>query len=162
MNDEEFFELTREEAGKVTFGGNNKGKIMGHGTIGKESSNSIENVLLVEGLNYNLLSISQLCDKGNKVIFETAKCEVIDAKTNEVKFEGQRLNNLYIIDLKNTENRNLCLVANKSNPAWLWHRRLGHASFSVLRKLSQLQLVKGLPNLKFQDEGICGDCVLGK
>jgi hypothetical protein len=33
---------------------------------------SIENVFLVNGLKHNLLSISQLCDKGYKIIFNHA------------------------------------------------------------------------------------------
>ena len=52
----------------MTFGDNGKGRIIGHGSIGNNSSSLIENVLLVDGLKHNLLSISQLCDKGFKVI----------------------------------------------------------------------------------------------
>ena len=37
----------------------------------------IENVTLVDGLKYNLLSISQLCDKGLKVIFDTTPYRVV-------------------------------------------------------------------------------------
>ena len=46
----------------MTFGDNGKGRIIGHGSIGNNSSSLIENVLLVDGLKHNLLSISQLCD----------------------------------------------------------------------------------------------------
>ncbi|GMI79777.1 hypothetical protein HRI_001647000 [Hibiscus trionum] len=35
-----------------------------------------------------------------------------------------------------------CLVAQNENDAWLWHRKLGHASTSVLEKLVSLNLVK--------------------
>ena len=53
----------------MTFGDNGKGRIIGYGSIGNNSSSLIENVLLVDGLKHNLLSISQLCDKDFKVIF---------------------------------------------------------------------------------------------
>ena len=53
----------------MTFGDNGKGRIIGHDSIGNNSSSLIENVLLVDGLKHNLLSISQLCDKCFKVIF---------------------------------------------------------------------------------------------
>ena len=66
--------LTPKDGGYVTFGDDKKGKIIGIGNIGKTKSSNIENVLLVDGLKHNLLSISQLCDKGNKVIFEKSKC----------------------------------------------------------------------------------------
>ena len=48
----------------MTYGDNNKGKILGVGKIGTNPFISIENVLLVDGLIHSLLSVSQLCDKG--------------------------------------------------------------------------------------------------
>ena len=48
----------------MTFGDNGKGRIIGYGSIGNNSSSFIENVFLINGLKHNLLSISQLCDKG--------------------------------------------------------------------------------------------------
>ena len=65
-----FKSLKIKEGGEVDFRGDEKGKIIGIGDIGNTSSNSIENVLLVRGLKHNLLSISQLCDKGYKVILK--------------------------------------------------------------------------------------------
>ena len=53
-----FLTLTMKEGGTVGFGGNQTGKIIGSGTIGN-SSISINNVWLVDGLRHNLLSISQ-------------------------------------------------------------------------------------------------------
>ena len=58
--------LTKKNGGYVTFGDNAKRKIIGQGNIGNDISSLIENVLLVDGLKHNLLSISQLCDKGLK------------------------------------------------------------------------------------------------
>ena len=48
----------------MTFRDNGKGRIIGYGSVGNNSSSLIENVLLVDGLKHNILSISQLCDKG--------------------------------------------------------------------------------------------------
>nr|AAR96003.1 retrotransposon-like protein [Musa acuminata] len=67
----QFSKLTSIDEGYVTFGDNNKGKIIGKGTIGNKSNFFIEDVLLVDGLKHNLLSISQLCDKGYIVKFES-------------------------------------------------------------------------------------------
>jgi hypothetical protein len=36
----------------------------------------VENVLLVEDMKPNLLSVSQLCDQGHKVTFDSQKCEI--------------------------------------------------------------------------------------
>ena len=54
--------LTESDGGQVTFGKNSKGKIIGSEKVGKNLSSYIDDVMLVEGLAYNLLSISQLCD----------------------------------------------------------------------------------------------------
>ena len=53
-----FQSLEIKSGGDVKFGGNQKGKIIGSGTIGNGNLPSITNVLLVEGLAHNLLSIS--------------------------------------------------------------------------------------------------------
>ena len=58
-----FQELDRNKSGNVSFGDNSKGVIRGIGTIGNNSHTQIKNVLLVENLKYNLLSISKLCYK---------------------------------------------------------------------------------------------------
>ena len=57
------------EGGHVTFGDNSKGKIISIGNIGGNPFPLIENIFLVDKLKYNMLSISQLCDKGYKVNF---------------------------------------------------------------------------------------------
>ena len=52
----------------ITFGYDIKGYTMGYGLISKENV-IINSVALVDGLKNNLLSISQMCDKGNEVLF---------------------------------------------------------------------------------------------
>ena len=34
------------------------------------------NVLFVDGLKHNLLSVNQMCDKGNEVVFRSNNCVV--------------------------------------------------------------------------------------
>jgi hypothetical protein len=74
---EQFSELKDKKGGSVIFGDKSKGQIKGIGKIGKNSA-SIDSVLFVSGLKYNLLSISQLCDKGLRVIFEATKKNTIN------------------------------------------------------------------------------------
>jgi len=66
-----FKNFKRKEQGFVTYGDNNKGKILGISDIGGGDTLEIKDVLFIEGLKHNLLIISQLCDKGLKVIFES-------------------------------------------------------------------------------------------
>ena len=49
---------TENDGGQVTFGGNSKGKIIDSGKVGKNLFSYIDDVMLVDGLAYNLLSIS--------------------------------------------------------------------------------------------------------
>jgi len=69
--DVNFFQtLSRKcDGGTVTFGDDSKGKIIGIGNVKFGNSPLIEDVALVDGLKHNLLSISQLCDKGFRVVF---------------------------------------------------------------------------------------------
>ena len=52
----------------IIFGDNGKGKVKGLGKIAISNDMSISNVLLVESLNFNLLSVAQLCDLGFKYV----------------------------------------------------------------------------------------------
>ena len=79
-----------EKAGpSITFGDDSKGYTMGYGLIAKENV-IIDEVALVSGLKHNLLSISQLCDKGYKVNFTSAACVVTKGDDNNVVLIGQR------------------------------------------------------------------------
>ena len=69
-DESQFFTLEAKDRGTVTFRDNGKEKIIDIDNIGITSSKYIENILLVNGLKHNLLSISLHCDKSYKVIFE--------------------------------------------------------------------------------------------
>ena len=62
-----FIDFKAKKKGYVTYGDNNKGAILGKGSVGNPSTTTISNVHLVEGLKHNVLSISQLRDKSCKV-----------------------------------------------------------------------------------------------
>ncbi|XP_057496707.1 uncharacterized protein LOC130781518, partial [Actinidia eriantha] len=157
-----FASLNPKDGGFVTFGDNSKGKIIGIGNVGKEPSHIIENVLLVDGLKHNLLSISQLCDKGNKVIFDKNMCTIENIKDDKTLFIGQRIENVYVFKIDDVEPTNgTCLSAMNDN-GWLWHRRLGHAHIDLISKLAKKELVIGLPKISFEKDRLCGACQQGK
>lgn len=58
-----FFIFDFKSKGFVTYGDNNKGKILGIGKLGTPHFITIDDVLYVDGLNNNLLNIYQLCNK---------------------------------------------------------------------------------------------------
>jgi len=66
----QFVVMKLKSKGYVTYGDNNRKRIIERGDIGTEASTIIKDVLYVEGLKHNLVSISQLFYKGYKVKFE--------------------------------------------------------------------------------------------
>nr|XP_016472589.1 PREDICTED: uncharacterized protein LOC107794602 [Nicotiana tabacum] len=65
-----FKEVTKINGGSVKFGDDSRGKIVGTDTVPFTNNCEITDVYLVDGLNYNLPSISHLCDSGYKVKFK--------------------------------------------------------------------------------------------
>ena len=64
-----FLSLKTLQGGGVSFGDGKKGYILGVRKVGRSLEDSIDNVYHVDGLKYSLLSVSQICDKENKVKF---------------------------------------------------------------------------------------------
>ena len=111
-DESQFIILEAKNEGMVTFEDNDKGKIIDIGNIGITLSTCIENILLVDGLKHNLLSISQLCDRGYKVVFESSMYIVTSPFDNSIRFIGHRHSNIYMVDLDNLSLQNIqCLVA---------------------------------------------------
>ena len=52
--------------------------------LAKVKNHLNENVLLVDSLRHNLLSISQLCDKDYKVLFDNEAYYLYDWNTNSI------------------------------------------------------------------------------
>nr|GEW38727.1 putative ribonuclease H-like domain-containing protein [Tanacetum cinerariifolium] len=99
------------QGGKVTFGGG-EGRITRKGTI-RTPTLDFENVYYVKELQqFNLFSISQICDKKNSVLFTDTECLVLskDFKLPDesmVVLRVPKKHNLYTINLNN-----LCLRGN--------------------------------------------------
>ncbi|CAN1316600.1 Retrovirus-related Pol polyprotein from transposon TNT 1-94 [Linum perenne] len=158
-----FTSLKLKLGGKVTFGDNKKGWILGQGSVGLAPNPVFNNVLLVQNLKHNLLSISQLCGTSNKVIFEPSCCKIVRASDNKLLFSGKRHDNIYAINLKDTESFiEKCFAAVDNSPQNIWHRKLGHISCSRISKLNASKLVRGLPQFSPMKEFFCSTCVKGK
>ncbi|CAN0917421.1 Retrovirus-related Pol polyprotein from transposon TNT 1-94 [Linum grandiflorum] len=67
---------------------------------------------------------------------------------------------LICIVLKNLEQ--FCLVSVKQDDQYVWHRKLGHVSIGILARLGSLDLVRGLPILKYEKDFFCDACAKGK
>jgi len=87
-NKSKFLSLEKYKGGRVTMGNNGKCKIIGKGKVGN-STFTLNDVFYVENLHHNLISISQLCDKGMNVVFDANICKIIDQSSNEILFTGK-------------------------------------------------------------------------
>ncbi|GJS52058.1 ribonuclease H-like domain-containing protein [Tanacetum coccineum] len=159
--------------GPVAFGGS-KGYITGKGKI-KTGKLDFEDVCFVKELqHFNLFSVSQMCDKKNKVLFTDSECLVLSPEfklpdENQVLLKIPRQNNMYSFNLENIVPSGglACLIAKATtDESNKWHRRLGHVNFKNLNKLVKGNLVRGLPSKIFQNDHTCvawgGGGLLGK
>nr|GEW45718.1 ribonuclease H-like domain, reverse transcriptase, RNA-dependent DNA polymerase [Tanacetum cinerariifolium] len=151
--------------GKVTFGGG-EGRITGKGTI-RTPTLDFENVYYVKELQqFNLFSISQICDKKNEVLFTDTECLVLskDFKLPDdsmVVLKVPRKHNLYTINLNDLCPRgNLaCFVAHASfDESVKWNRRMAHVNYKNMNKLVKGNLVRGLPTKLFKNGHTCVAC----
>nr|GEX32415.1 putative ribonuclease H-like domain-containing protein [Tanacetum cinerariifolium] len=119
---------------------------------------------------FNLFSISQICDKKNRVLFTDTECLVLskDFKLlNEsmVVLRVPKKHNLYTINLNNLcPMGNLaCLVAHASvDESMKWHKRMSHVNYKNMNRLVKGNLVRGLPPKLFKNDHTCVACCKGK
>ncbi|GJT60309.1 putative ribonuclease H-like domain-containing protein [Tanacetum coccineum] len=146
------------KGGYVAFGNDSKGgRISGKGTI-KTSCLDFEKVSYVEELKFNLLSVSQICDKKHNVLFTDKECLILSPKFKFVDedlviLRAPRKNDVYSLDLKNIipSGGITCLVAKATeDEAVLWHRRLGHVNFKNINKLVKGNL--GIPSSQLESK----------
>ena len=106
--------------------------------------------MYVDGLKHKLLSVSEMCDQGNEVVFRSNGCVVCELDTGETMIKGIRTpNNLYM--LKGGQQQ--CYLS-KNDEHWPWHRRLMHLSFSQIRKARKCQVIRDLPDIKIPENTI--------
>ncbi len=113
---------------------------------------SIENVSLVESLNFNLLLVAQICDIALSCAFFPQEVILSSLHDKSCVFKGFRYGNLYLVDFSSSKaNLKTCLVT-KTSLGWFWHRRLAHVGMNQLSKLSKCDLVVGLKDVEFEKD----------
>jgi hypothetical protein len=119
----------------ITFGDNSQEKILGYGEIAITTDHSISKVMLVELLDYNLLSISQLCEIDYNCFFTNKGVTVFRRSDGSYAFSGILRGKLYLVDFIPEEMElDKCLIAN-TNMGWLWHYRLAYVGMRNLHKI---------------------------
>ncbi|CAL8990313.1 unnamed protein product, partial [Prunus brigantina] len=133
--------------------------VTGAGTV-LSSSLSLSNTLLVPSLSNKLLSVSQLTEQLNCcVLIYPSFCLLQDIHTKEILGRGTKRGGLYYVDdfSLGVANNVTHPFDSKQQQIWLWHRRLGHPSFSYMKHLIP-DLFSGFKDSDFT----CDTCILAK
>ena len=133
-------------------------KIVGIGNVSKNDSNLITNVMLVEGLTHNLLSISQFCGQGYKVVFEPSQCVIKDSTSDKIILTARRYENTYVLFLYDLLDQNVKCLASFVDKKWMRHKKLGHAHMRLIFEISQKELVKSLPKISYENDSTSKFC----
>ena len=148
--DRSFFKVFESKKdGNVTFS---------KGTVSLLGLPDIANVLYVEGLRVNLLSISQICDQDFMVLFLKGKCLMLNESGKKLISGVRILDNCYGLVPDTDIVYNSIRLPNED----LWHQRMGHVSYKHLSIVSKHELVLAIPKLNRVNNIMCGSCQLGK
>ena len=93
-----------EKERKVSFGNDTPALIKGKGFVLLKEKVKAGNAMYVDGLKHNLLSVSQMCDQGNEVIFRSNGCIVRELDTGETMIKGIRNQIIYTYSKEDNKN----------------------------------------------------------
>ena len=141
-----FVTLNCYDGNSVRFGNDAPFLIKEKGSIKLTNKILCNNVDYVEGLNYNLLSVSQLNNLGCKVGFENNIFKIYDTNGKLIRKGDQTKSNLFYLDIEDAT----CVVV-KFDDVWLWNKRLCHVNFDNLVSINNMKKIRGLPKLKKPD-----------
>jgi hypothetical protein len=103
----------------VTYGDNTRGSVAGLGRIAITKDFSISNVLYVEYLNFNLLSVAQLCDFGLMCTFDKYGVIVFHEKNKSLLFKDFRYGHTYLVNFSEKEASSMTYLFSKTSLGWL-------------------------------------------
>jgi hypothetical protein len=106
------YEKNEDPQRAITFGDGNQGLVKGLGKIAISPGHSISNVFLVDSLDYNLLSVSQLCKMGYNCLFTDVGVTVFRRSDDSIAFKGVLDGQLYFVNFNdNQAELDTCLIA---------------------------------------------------
>jgi hypothetical protein len=89
-----------------------------------------------------------------EVLFHKSDSHVLDSSRKRV-CGISHIGKVFQADFSCAQSSVKCLISHSSSELWKWHRRLGHLSVDLLRRLNGFGLLQGLPLLKFESNLIC-------
>jgi hypothetical protein len=107
----------------------------------------------------NLLSVSQMCDQGQKILFDLEKCEI--RKEGPGKLVATTIRTQNNIHVLNEIGKERCCLG-KENEIWLRHRRVGHMNSDNLVKICIKEEMKEMLEISKLSNTLCEHCIQGK
>ncbi|CAL8998661.1 unnamed protein product [Prunus brigantina] len=149
---------------KVKMGTGDLVQASGKGTLiidTKSGPRHIKEVMLVPGLDENLLSVGQMVEHGYYLVFGSSMVEIFDDRSmkNLVAKVSMTGNRCFPLSLKYANS--VAMKATIEESTWCWHRRFGHLNMQSLKLLQQKEMVYGLPEIE-DAKRICQGCAMGK
>jgi hypothetical protein len=135
---------------------------LGLGKVVISQNVTVEDVMLLETLSYNLLFVAQLADIGFATFFDVGIVVLLWSKSLKVAFVGHVENGLYVIDFSEKFTKAATCLMAKVDIGWLWHRRLGHIKMRTFQSLYKGNHILGLTDLTFAKDHVCRACIEGK
>jgi hypothetical protein len=119
----------------------------------------LEKFLTVEDMKHNILSVSQMCDQGHRILFDSEKCEIRkEGSSRLVAIATRTPNKIYVINEIGKE----FFCMGKENESWLWNKRMVHMNFDILIKISIKEAVREIPEISRPKNTLCKHCLQGK
>lgn len=152
----------------VTLGDGNQLEVKSVGNVdvemllpnGSSRQCSLQQVLYVPKLSYNLISVARATEMGKTVSFSNIGCEFTDDQDNVTAFATKQGSLYHLkINRKYQESVNAAISESKER---LWHRRFGHLNEQSLQKLVKKELVNQLDYNTSRKIGTCEPCIGGK
>ncbi|KAD4384758.1 hypothetical protein E3N88_24926 [Mikania micrantha] len=156
-----FSTLDDKTGGTVRFGDNSCVTIEGRGSILLECKNGeqrlLTDVLYIPYLRSNIFSIGQAEEGGCEIRIKHGTLTMIEQDGSVAMRVPRSANRLYKIKL--TKGNPMCLKTEMTDPAWLWHGRLGHLNFDTMKPLKNV--VDVVPAITHPNQ-VCEACLAGK
>jgi hypothetical protein len=147
----------------ITYGDISQSEVLGLGKVVVAPDISLVDVMLVETLGYNLLSVHALGKMDFAIFIDNEIVVLLWSKSLKVAFIGHIENNLYVVDLSGKTTTSAMCLFGKADVGWLWHRRLAHVNMRTLQSFHKGGHILGLKEyVSFAKDCVCRACVLGK
>ncbi|KAJ1518878.1 hypothetical protein ONE63_011508 [Megalurothrips usitatus] len=133
-----------------------KGMLFGHTDVDGVRQRFDLEVLVVNELTHNLLSIPCLNSDGYWTSFGEDKC-YIEFENTLLAVGSLSANSLFLLEVGLDDQPDMCLMTAEEG---LWHKRLGHLGYDNMKRLCGM--VSGIDKLKCEGERFCEVCIEGK